>query len=239
MFAEVIVDIAHSETDRVFDYKLDDDAIKTGYRVEVPFGYQKKEGFVIGVKENSDLPPDKVKSVIRALDDFPAINGECLSLAKYIKNAYHVPFAVALRLFIPAELRGGRVKQKLVSVISLTDGYTKDEMLSSLRKGSSAQANAIEFLYNEKTCLKSVLNSEFGAAAIKALKDKGYFIETQEKAGRIPYKELNNFSKDVQLTSEQSRAIQSVINTEKRVTLLFGVTGSGKTEVYLRLINET
>ena len=60
MFAEVIVDIAHSETDRVFDYKLDDDAIKTGYRVEVPFGYQKKEGFVIGVKENSDLPPDKV-----------------------------------------------------------------------------------------------------------------------------------------------------------------------------------
>lgn len=239
MFAEVIVDIAHSETDRVFDYKLDDDAIKTGYRVEVPFGYQKKEGFVIGVKENSDLPPDKVKSVVRALDDFPAINGECLSLAKYIKNAYHVPFAVALRLFIPAELRGGRVKQKLVSVISLTDGYTKDEMLSSLRKGSSAQANAIEFLYNEKTCLKSVLNSEFGAAAIKALKDKGYFVETQEKAGRIPYKELNNFSKDVQLTSEQSRAIQSVINTEKRVTLLFGVTGSGKTEVYLRLINET
>ena len=93
MFAEVIVDVAHSETDRVFDYAYSDENVKVGCRVEVPFGRQNKEGFVIGHKEKSEVPPDKIRSVLRVLDDFPAINEECLSLARYVKQTYHVPFA--------------------------------------------------------------------------------------------------------------------------------------------------
>ena len=54
MFAEVIIDIAHSEVDKVFDYKIDDPSVTTGCRVEVPFGRQKTEGFVIGIKEHTD-----------------------------------------------------------------------------------------------------------------------------------------------------------------------------------------
>ncbi len=239
MFAEVIVDVAHSETDRVFDYAFTDENVKIGCRVEVPFGYQKKEGFVINLKEKTGVPDGKIKSVSRVLDDFPAINADCLALARYVKDSYHVPFAVALRLFIPAELRGGRVKEKFVNVITVSDKFTEAEALSSLRKGSSAQENAIKYLFAFKTCLKAELSDKFGASAVNALVQKGFFVEYKEKAGRTPYKELGAVSKNVTLSDEQTKAIEKVNETKKTVTLLFGVTGSGKTEVYLRLIDET
>ncbi len=239
MIAEVIVDIAHGEVDKVFDYKIEDGNLTLGSRVEVPFGRQTIEGFIIGLKENTEVPVDKLKSVIKALDEFPALSTECLALAKFLKDRYHVPFALALRQFIPAELRGGRVKQKIISFVSLNKEISPFEMVSSLRKGASAQANAIGFLKQEVRCKLSVLNEKFGNSAIKALKDKGFLVVESEKAGRVPYKELDSFSKDVILSEEQENAIKTIENTQKTVTLLHGVTGSGKTEVYLRLINST
>lgn len=239
MIAEVIVDVAHSEIDRVFDYSFTDENVKIGCRVEVPFGYGTKEGFVIDIKQTTDVPAGKLKSVKKVLDDFPVTNDECLELAKFVKNNYHVPFAAALRLFIPSELRGGRVKERFVSFIRLSGNFTKEEILSSLRKGSTAQEGIINRLSEENFCKKSILSEEFGAAAITALKQKGFIEEYQEKAGRTPYKELSGFSKNVTLSDEQTAAIKSITETSKIVTLLFGVTGSGKTEVYLRLINET
>ncbi len=239
MIAEVIADVAHSEIDRVFDYSFTDENVKIGSRVEVPFGYGTKEGFVIDIKQTTDVPAGKLKSIKKVLDDFPVINDECLELAKFVKNNYHVPFAAALRLFIPSELRGGRVKERFVSFIRLSENFTKEEILSSLRKGSTAQEGIINRLSEEKFCKKSILSEDFGSAAINALKQKGFIEEYQEKAGRTPYKELSGFSKDVTLSPEQTNAIKSITETDKTVTLLFGVTGSGKTEVYLRLINET
>ena len=238
MIAEVIVDIAHSEVDKVFDYKITSDEFKLGSRVEVPFGYQKLEGFIIGIKETSSFPIEKIKPIIRALDEFPALSYECLTLAKFLKDTYHVPFALALRQFIPAELRGGRVKQRIVSFVELNPEITPIEMVSSLRKGSTAQANAIGYLKESGKSLLSEINEKFGNSAIKSLKEKGFLIVSQEKAGRVPYKEMDSFSKTVELSSEQKNAIESIYKTDKLVTLLHGVTGSGKTEVYLRLIKE-
>lgn len=239
MIAEVIVDIAHGEVDRVFDYKIEDDSYGLGCRVEVPFGRQKIEGFIIGIKEKSDLPEEKIKSVIRSLDEFPALSTECLELAKFLKNTYHVPFALALRQFIPAELRGGRVKRRIISFATLTDGISPIDMVASLRKGSTARANAIGYLQAEGKVLLSQLNEKFGNSAIKALIERGFITVLSEKADRVPYKELDAFSKDVTLSSEQQSAIEIIEKSQKKVTLLHGVTGSGKTEVYLRLINTT
>ena len=239
MIAEVIVDIAHSDVDKVFDYKFNGEEYKLGERVEVPFGWQKTEGVIIGIKEKSDYPEEKIKGILRSLDEFPALSKECLALAKFLKDTYHVPFALALRQFIPTELRGGRVKSKIISYAQLSKDLSPIEMVSSLRKGSTAQANAIGFLKEEGKVSLTVLNEKFGNSAVKSLKEKGFLVITQEKAGRVPYKELDAFSKDVELSYEQSNAIESIENTEKTVTLLHGVTGSGKTEVYLRLINKT
>ena len=74
MYAEVIVDIAHSDVDRVFDYKITNDDITLGSRVEIPFGNRLAEGFVIHTKSETTLPKEKIKEIIRPLDEFKAIN---------------------------------------------------------------------------------------------------------------------------------------------------------------------
>ena len=80
MIAEVIVDIAASETDRIYDYLCDENTI-VGSRVRAPFGGKTVPGFVMRIKETSDLPKERLKRVFPCPDELPALNGECLALA--------------------------------------------------------------------------------------------------------------------------------------------------------------
>ena len=238
MIAKVIVDVAHSEVDRVFDY-IATDEIKLGGRVAVPFGKREIEGFVVGLSDRSDLPLEKLKKVSRPLDDFTALSEETLKLAEFLRDEYHVPFALALRQFIPSELRGGKVKEKLVSVVTLSNAATVDDMLSQVKKNAVAQAGILnEFRSRDKIGFTE-LSDKYGGSAVKTLEKRGFLIISQEKLDRTPYTSLESQSKNVAFTPEQSRAVYGIENTEKRISLLFGVTGSGKTEVYLKLISDT
>lgn len=237
MIAKVIVDVAHSEVDRVFDY-ISIDGVNEGDRVLVPFGRQTIEGFVVGFSSASDLPYEKLKAIVKRLDDFSALSEETLKLAEFLRDTYHVPFALALRQFIPSELRGGKVKEKTVLIVTLSD-IPIEEMISSLKKSATAQIGIIETLAKTKRTGYTELSEKFGSSAIRTLEKRGFLTVTEEKSGRTPYISLENSAKDVKLTPEQARAVYGIENTDKRTSLLFGVTGSGKTEVYLKLISDT
>lgn len=237
MIAKVIVDVAHSEVDRVFDY-ISIDGVNEGDRVLVPFGRQTIEGFVVGFSSASDLPYEKLKAIVKRLDDFSALSEETLKLAEFLRDTYHVPFALALRQFIPSELRGGKVKEKTVLIVTLSD-IPIEEMISSLKKSATAQIGIIETLAKTKRTGYTELSEKFGSFAIRTLEKRGFLTVTEEKSGRTPYTSLENSAKDVKLTPEQARAVYGIENTDKRTSLLFGVTGSGKTEVYLKLISDT
>lgn len=237
MIAKVIVDVAHSEVDRVFDY-ISIDGVNEGDRVLVPFGRQTIEGFVVGFSSASDLPYEKLKAIVKKLDDFSALSEETLRLAEFLRDTYHVPFALALRQFIPSELRGGKVKEKTVLIVTLSD-IPIEEMISSLKKSATAQIGIIETLAKTKRTGYTELSEKFGSSAIRTLEKRGFLTVTEEKSGRTPYTSLENSAKDVKLTPEQARAVYGIENTDKRTSLLFGVTGSGKTEVYLKLISNT
>lgn len=237
MIAKVIVDVAHSEVDKVFDY-ISVDGVNEGDRVLVPFGRQTIEGFVVGFSSASDLPYEKLKAIVKRLDDFSALSEETLRLAEFLRDTYHVPFALALRQFIPSELRGGKVKEKTVLIVTLSD-IPIEEMISSLKKSATAQIGIIETLAKTKRTGYTELSEKFGSSAIRTLEKRGFLTVTEEKSGRIPYTTLENSAKDVKLTPEQARAVYGIENTDKRTSLLFGVTGSGKTEVYLKLISDT
>lgn len=235
MIAKVIVDVAHSEVDKVFDY-IATDEIMLGGRVVVPFGKREIEGFVVGLSDSTDLPTDKLKKVIRPLDDFTALTEETLKLAEFIRDRYHVPFALALRQFIPSELRGGRVKEKTVLTVTLNGEFA--EILPQIKKNAVAQAGVVTEL-NEKGKLGfTYLSDKYGGAAVRTLEKCGFLTVAEEKLERTPYTSLENKSAKVSFTPEQSRAIYGIENTDKQVSLLFGVTGSGKTEVYLKLISD-
>lgn len=237
MIAKVIVDVAHSEVDKVFDY-ISVDGVNEGDRVLVPFGRQTIEGFVVGFSSASDLPYEKLKAIVKRLDDFSALSEETLRLAEFLRDTYHVPFALALRQFIPSELRGGKVKEKTVLIVTLSD-IPIEEMISSLKKSATAQIGIIETLAKTKRTGYTELSEKFGSSAIRTLEKRGFLTVTEEKSGRTPYTSLENSAKDVKLTPEQARAVYGIENTDKRTSLLFGVTGSGKTEVYLKLISNT
>ncbi len=230
MFAEVIVDIAHSDVDKIFDYACDE-TISAGMRVVVPFGRSAATGFVIRTKEKSDVPPEKLKRVYRAEENFPALNGECLGLAEKLRDRYRCPLALVLRLFLPSEMRTGKVGEASRNFARLTE----EPFEPPLR--AKQQLALIGFLRENGEADTAFLRERFGGA-LKALTDKGIVLIEKRRVFRDPYRGIEGEREERTLTPAQENALEAIGKTEKTVTLLHGVTGSGKTEVYLRLIAE-
>ena len=239
MFAEVIVDISHADTDKIFEYFFSDSRISVGSRVLVPFGKKNIEGIVIAVKDTCSFDREKIKPIAELLEETPAFTEETLALSTYIVETCYVTRALAFRLFLPAEMRKGRVRDRLVEYAELKKDVDVDDVVSTLKKTAVKQKDALYYLSeNGKTAL-SELNLTFGASAIRALIAKEIIEITTEKRLRSPYKDVSGEKKTVTLTERQRIATESVAATDKTTTLMFGVTGSGKTEVYLDLIDKT
>ena len=230
MIAEVIVDIAAGETDRIYDYLCDDD-IKAGSRVRAPFGGKIVSGFVMRLKETSDVPPGRLKRVFPCSDGLPALNPECLALAGKLTARYRVPMALSLRLFLPSEMRAGKVRELKKNYASLL--VPLSEM--SLSKTAKNQLGAAEYLEKNGKTECGFLNGLF-PGGVAALEKKGYALVKKEQLLRDPYKGLEVEHFDRELTEDQRRAVERIERDERTVQLLHGVTGSGKTEIYLTLI---
>lgn len=238
MIAEVIVDIAHSEVDKVFDYDCGGLDVSVGSRVIVPFGKMKIEGVVIALKQTSEYMANGIKKIIRLLDSAPAITKECIELLSFMRAKYHLTKASILRLFLPTEMRKGKVREKLVTFVTVNTDLDFESALSSIPQRSKSERGALEFMRDVKTCKIAELKSKFTNDSVNRLVEKGYLKKEEKRENRTPYSSLEGYSKNVELTDEQKNAIASIENTDKRVTLIHGVTGSGKTVVYLRLIRE-
>ena len=230
MIAEVIVDIAAGETDRIYDYLCDDD-IKAGSRVRAPFGGKIVSGFVMRLKETSDVPPGRLKRVFPCSDGLPALNPECLALAGKLTARYRVPMALSLRLFLPSEMRAGKVRELKKNYASLL--VPLSEM--SLSKTAKNQLGAAEYLEKNGKTECGFLNGLF-PGGVAALEKKGYALVKKEQLLRDPYKGLEVEHFDRELTEDQRRAVERIERDERTVQVLHGVTGSGKTEIYLTLI---
>ena len=236
MIAEVIVDIAHSEVDRIFDYNCFVEGVSAGSRVVVPFGKTKVEGIVIALKDSTTFDREKLKSVIRAIDDEPAVTKEGLELLSFMKSKYHLPSASILRLYLPSEMRKGKVKRKLVAFTKLADNLDVDFALSQIPKTAKNQKDALIFMRGGGEIKVSDLKAKFSNDSINKLIGRGYLITYEKRQNRLPYGSVEEKRKDVVLSNYQSSAMKSIVETDKTVTLVHGVTGSGKTVVYLELI---
>ena len=229
MYAQVIVDVAHSQVDRIFEYSCPDET-KVGCRVKVPFGGRVIDGFVVGVSRVSSYPADKVKSIVGAVDELPALVPECFSLMESIACRYRVPKAAALRLFIPSEMRLGKVREAYKSYAVFK---TADVKLSAAAK---KQAQALEYIKARGECEFTALCNEFGRGAVNALAGKGAIEIKKRKVSRNPFSGLPKRGGEKVLTPAQRAALDDIENSDKRVHLIHGVTGSGKTEIYLNVI---
>lgn len=230
MIAEVIVDIAASETDRIFDYLCDEDTI-VGSRVRAPFGGKIVTGFVMQLKEKSDYPVEKLKKILPTSDELPALCSECLALSEKIAQRYRVPKALTLRLFLPTEMRTGKVRELMRNYAELTCAI--EEM--QISKTAKNQRGAAEYLSKNGKSDCAHVNGLF-PGGLAGLGKKGYVRITKEQRLRDPYKTLARENELHTLTPDQRRAVETIETDPRTVQLLHGVTGSGKTEIYLTLI---
>lgn len=234
--AKVIVDISTSAVDKIFDYLIPPDMpLQVGDRVNVPFGNKIIEGYVIEIVSETDSKY-KLKNILARLDAEPIITAEMLELMHYMRTAFYLRYVDCLRLFLPSKLRGGKIKELTREYLTVNKDISILEMLDAVGNRAKSQRKLLEnigdgdFLTN--------LNADYGVSAVKALVDKGFLIKTSERVMRKPFNDvLSSQEKNVELTEEQRQAVNIVENTDKRTILLHGVTGSGKTEVYLTLID--
>jgi primosomal protein N' (replication factor Y) len=232
----VIVDLSANALDRGFDY-VSETPFEVGTRVSVPFGKMTVEGFIIKDKSSEPLSEkDKTinfKSITAALDPYPVILPEFLEIAEFLRTQ-NVRLIDSLRLFIPSKLRGGKVKALNRNYIELAIAY--DEAVKLVKSTAKAQLDIIERLKDGGE-YESILTKEFSQSGINTLCNKGILTKSEKELRRTP-KAMNIERKDVVFTAEQANAIEVITKGGGGTYLLHGVTGSGKTEVYMRLIDD-
>ena len=229
MYAEVIVDIAHSNVDKIYEYSCGEGVV-AGSRVKVPFGGRVVDGFVVGVSATSAYPPEKIKPVSFVYDEPPALVEECFFLMNELAARYRVPKAVCLRLFLPAEMRAGRVHEVYKKLVKPLD------LGISLPKSAKKQAEFLQFLKGGEAEYTACCE-RFGRGAVNAVIEKGGAELLKVKINRTPASFGEGAEQPRQLTPAQRDAIDKIEGSPKTVHLIHGVTGSGKTEIYLNIIS--
>ena len=239
MIAKVIVDIKNSEVDKVFEYIIPDSLdVQNGSFVRVPFGPRTIEGFVISTSEESEYDADKLKPIKELLSDVPLIKEELLHLMDYMTERYHLRKVDVLRLFLPSELRNGKVKAKYINMVQVNDKNALTQMLSTLRTNAKKMIGLIQHLLNTEELPLTILADTYGYANVNKLIDLGYVRKYQSREMRAPDNKVK-ITEGVTLNELQVRAVNCINNTKGGTVLLFGVTGSGKTEVYMNAIKQT
>lgn len=249
VYAGIIIDQAHPSLDKIFHYSVPSnmrDFIKIGMRVTVPFGRKNShiEGYVLQIDSNATVPDDKIKSIIKILDPNPLLNDAAIELIRWMKKEYHCLTIEAIHCFIPPGIRLN-VKKKYEKVVYLQSKDDLDKKIKLIQKRSPNMAEILKVLdQHESMPLPEVLEiTNSSTSSIKSLLKRGWIRIVEKEVYRQPYSFVQKIFEDpLTLSSDQARAIHMIEYALSRdradYFLIHGVTGSGKTEVYMQVVQK-
>ncbi len=231
MIVGVLVELSNKNIDRIFDYKVSNDLIddiKLGIRVEVPFGNQTLEGFILEIKQDSNL--DNLKYINKIIDKDIVLNKELLDLGKSMQKITLSTLISCYQVMLPKALKAKKkvlINKKYDTFYRLNKNYNY--------KLNSTQSKIVNlFLKTDLVKRKDIV--EISPSSLKTLVKNNVLIEKKKEHYRLEY---DNKSDDIKkLTLDQKKVVDSVKLNESQTYLLHGVTGSGKTEVYIKLIEK-
>lgn len=246
MFASVLIDQSHHAIDRCFTYRVPNeliDQVKVGSRVRVPFASQRSlvDGYVLEINPSIDgLDNDKIKEIGSCCEQYPILLESIIPLARWISENYFCTLIDAIKLFVRPVVRQKVKTERTVSLVQSIN----DETLEKDRRISKQMIRVIKALQDNERVTVSQLKklANVTGSPIQSLHKRGWIKFDEKTVYRTPWSETTIRSeRPKQLTNQQENVLEAInhaMESKGQNFLLRGVTGSGKTEVYIQAIEK-